>query len=180
MFERFSKEARSAVVAAQLVARQTRTTAIDTRHLLVALAEATGPASSALADVGLDPDAVAAAARRELTTGDLDPAALAAVGIDLTAVREQTDATFGRGALDRAGDRTRRGHVPFAPDAKTALELALREAVRLGDRTIGGGHLLLGILRADCPAGRLLERALHGAGTDTATLRSAVEHRRAA
>ncbi|WP_344006807.1 Clp protease N-terminal domain-containing protein, partial [Isoptericola halotolerans] len=134
-----------------------------------------------LRDVGLDPDAVAAATRRELTTGDLDAAALAAVGIDLAAVREQTDATFGRGALDRAGRRGRKGHLPFAPDAKKALELALREALRLGDKTIGSGHVLLGVVRADCPGGRALERALDAGGTDVVSLRTAVEdHRRAA
>ena len=38
--------------------------------------------------------------------------------------------SFGAGALDRAG-RTLGGHVPFAPDAKKALELSLREAVHV-------------------------------------------------
>ncbi len=45
---------------------------------------------------------------------------------------------------------TRRGgHVPFAKDAKKALELALREAVALRHDYIGTEHVLLGLLRGD-------------------------------
>jgi hypothetical protein len=46
-------------------------------------------------------------------------------------------------------DRTSRGggHIPFSPDAKKVLELALREAIRSSDRRIGTEHILLGILR---------------------------------
>jgi ATP-dependent Clp protease ATP-binding subunit ClpA len=47
--------------------------------------------------------------------------------------------TPGQGAVE--------GHVPFAPDAKKALDLALREAIRLGDGYIGNEHLVLGLLR---------------------------------
>lgn len=177
MFERFSKEARSAVVDAQTVAREAGSAAIDTRHVLVALAGSPGPAADGLRGAGLDPATVARTVRDEVRAGDLDAEALASLGIDLESVRRETDATFGRGALDRAGRAPRQGHVPFTPEAKKALQLALREALRLGDKSIDGGHLLLGILRADCPGGRALERALHGAGADVATLRAAVEQR---
>jgi ATP-dependent Clp protease ATP-binding subunit ClpA len=181
MFERFSTEARAAVVEAQTVARQVGTASIDTRHLLVALAEAPGPALDALRTAGLDPATVAADARSDLASGGLDTEALASLGIDLDSVRRQADATFGTGALERAGRKHRKGHIPFMPDAKKALELSLREAIRLKDPGIDGGHLLLGILRADCPAGRVLEAALHDAGTDLPALRAAVEqHHRAA
>ena len=77
---------------------------------------------------------------------------------------------FGPGALERAG-RTPGGHIPFTPDAKKALELALREAIRLHHRSIGAGHLLLGILRAENPGRALLKRA----GVDTDALREALE-----
>jgi len=80
------------------------------------------------------------------------------------------DAVFGAGALERAG-RTSGGHIPFTPDAKQALELALREAVRLKQRTIHSGHLLLGVLRAQGPGRALL---LH-TGVDTEALRTALE-----
>ncbi|MCA5892566.1 hypothetical protein LEP48_04255 [Isoptericola sp. NEAU-Y5] len=178
MFERFTKEARAAVVDAQLVARELRSARIDSRHLLIALVGSPGPASSALRDVGLDPDALVVAARRDISQGEpLDAEALAAVGVDLDEIRRRTDEVFGAGALDRAGaPEHRRGkHIPFTADAKKTLELALRESVRLKDRGIHGGHLLLGLVRADCPGGRVLETALLAAGTDVPGLRTAVE-----
>jgi ATP-dependent Clp protease ATP-binding subunit ClpA len=177
MFERFTKEARAAVVEAQQVARETRSATIDTRHLLAALVAGPGPAADALRDAGLDPDDVGARARRSITSGEpLDADALAAVGVDLDAVRRRTDEVFGPGALDRAGaGKPRRGgHVPFTDDAKKALELALREAVRLKDKGIDGGHLLLGVLRADCPGRRVLADAAGAADIELSAVRDAV------
>lgn len=162
MFERFTKDARSAVVDAQQVARATHSDQIDSRHLLVALTEAEGPARTALADGGLDVTELAARARARIEAGDaLDPAALAAVGINLDEVTRRTEETFGEGALTRAGRilRGRRKHIPFTPDAKKSLELALREAVRLGSKEIHGGHLLLGLTRAESPARSILSDA---------------------
>jgi ATP-dependent Clp protease ATP-binding subunit ClpA len=183
MFERFTADARSAVIGAQVVADQLRSDSIDSRHLLVALLDG-GAVVDPLRSVGLDPETVAAHARAAIAAGDvLDAEALASVGVDIEAVRERAEATFGRGALDRGLHRRkrRRHHWPFTSDAKKALELSLREAIRLGDRHIDGAHLLLGILRAECPAGRVLQPALHDAGTDVPGLRTAVEqHRRAA
>jgi ATP-dependent Clp protease ATP-binding subunit ClpA len=170
MFERFTKDARAAVVGAQEVARETGTRSIDTRHLLVVLAENPGPARRALQTVGADVRAVAATARAELRAGGIDGDALAGIGIDLDAVRAQADAVFGPDALELAG-RAPGGHIPFTPDAKKALELALREAIRLKHRSIRAGHLLLGILRAESPGRALLLQA----GVDTDALREALE-----
>ena len=39
------------------------------------------------------------------------------------------------------------GQVPFMPECKTALELALREALSLGHNYIGTEHVLLGLVR---------------------------------
>jgi len=182
MFERFTKEARADVVDAQQVARELRSPTIDTRHLLVVLAAGDGPASGALRTAGLEPEAVADAARRAISSGEpLDADALASLGVDLAEIRRQTDRTFGEGALDRAGSaRPRRSgaHVPFTSDAKKALELALREAVRLRSKGIDGGHLLLGLVRADCPGGRVLEGALRDVGATVPDLRAAVEQAR--
>ncbi|GAA1714201.1 Clp protease N-terminal domain-containing protein [Isoptericola hypogeus] len=178
MFESFTKEARGAVVDAQQVATGLRSATIDTRHLLVALAEGEGPAASGLGAAGLDPADVAGRARTAISEGEaLDADALAAVGVDLDEVRRRTDEVFGTGALDRAGAKHgRRGrHVPFTDDAKKALELALREAIRLKAKGIDSTHLLLGVVRADCPGGRVLEAALHDAGGDLPALRTAVE-----
>jgi ATP-dependent Clp protease ATP-binding subunit ClpA len=170
MFERFTKEARAAVVAAQEVARETGSRSVDTRHVLVVLAESSGSIDRALRESGADARAVAARARADLRRGGLDGDALAGLGIDLDAVRRHADAVFGPDALERAS-RTRRGHIPFTPDAKKALELALREAIRLEQRSIHSPHLLLGILRADNPGRALLLQA----GVNADALRTALE-----
>lgn len=169
MFERFTKEARTAVVAAQEVAHTTATRSIDSRHLLVALAESSELVRRALHETGADVDALAAQVRAELRAGGVDADALAGIGIDLAAVRRQADAVFGEGSLERAG-RKSGGHVPFTPDAKKTLELALREAIRLKRREIHSGHLMLGILRADTPGRAVLTHA----GVPIAALRTAL------
>jgi hypothetical protein len=67
--------------------------------------------------------------------------ALAAVGVEQEAVRAQVVELVGSGS----GSPT--GHIPFAPRSKKVLELALREALRLGHNYIGTEHILLAILR---------------------------------
>lgn len=174
MFERFTQDARTAVVDAQQVARTAHSDQIDSRHLLVALAERAGPARAALHGSGVDVAGLAERTRATIEAGDaLDRDALAAVGIDLDEVTRRTEATFGAGALARAGRalRGRRRHIPFTPDAKKALELALREAVRLGDKEIDGGHLLLGLTRAESPA----RAVLTDAGADLERVRHLAE-----
>ena len=171
MFEQFSKEARDVVVAAQGVAREADTPEIDTRHVLVAMARADGPAAQALTTAGVNSRRLGADVLADLKAGGLDAAALRAIGIDLNVVRNRTDAVFGEGALARAGRGAPRGHIPFAREAKKAMELALREAIRLQLRRIDSGVLLLGILRADC-RGRAVMVA---GGVDLDVVRRAVE-----
>ena len=49
------------------------------------------------------------------------------------------------------------GQIPFTPRAKKVLELALREALSLGQNFIGTEHILLGLVREDeDPATRIL------------------------
>jgi ATP-dependent Clp protease ATP-binding subunit ClpA len=75
-------------------------------------------------------------------------------------------------SLRRTG--TPRGHIPFTPAAKKALELSLREALRLGDDHIGAEHLTLGLLRAgDGAAAVVLDRL----GVDVAAVRQDAEAR---
>lgn len=169
MFETFSREARGAVTGAQQVAREVASRTIDTRHLLIALAEGAGPAATALRNTGINLHPFTTALRAELAAATIDPEALAGLGIDLDAVRERADAAFGPGALDHAGRNS--GHIPLTPDAKKSLELALREAIRLKQRSIDGRHLLLGILRADGPG----RAALTGQGIDLHELRRELE-----
>ena len=170
MFERFSREARGVVIAAQQVARETASRSVDTRHVVVALAEGDGPAAAALRKTEVSVERLTTGLRSELTAAGLDAEALASLGIDLASVRERTDAVFGPGALDRAGHSP--GHIPFTRDAKKALELALRETLRLQQKTIDGRHLLLGILRAGCPG----RDALTERGIDPPELQRALEN----
>jgi ATP-dependent Clp protease ATP-binding subunit ClpA len=166
MFERFTKDAREAVVRAQEEARATCAGHIGTEHLLLAVATGTGHAASALAQHGATVERL----RDELPGERLDGEALATLGIDLDEIRRRVEASFGPGALDR-GRPSRGGHMPLTPESKKALELALREAVRLGDRHIGEEHLLLGLLRDD---GTAAAGMLRRAGADTARLREAL------
>lgn len=170
MFERFTKEARAAVVRAQQVARDSTSRNIDSRHLLVAVAEVPGSAQRALGAAGANVESLTTFATEDLRAGGIDAGALAGIGIDLEAVSRQADAIFGPDSLRRAG-RKSGGRIPFTPDAKKTLELALREAIRLRCKHIDAGHLLLGILRHENPGRALLVHA----GVDTDVLRGVLE-----
>jgi ATP-dependent Clp protease ATP-binding subunit ClpA len=172
MFERFTDEARLVVRNAQDEARRLRHPLIGTEHLLLAIASASeGPGSQALHDRGLD----AADLRRRVVgpPGDeLDPQALATLGIDLEEVRRVTEASFGPGALDARGRKPApSGHIPFSKRAKKVLELSLREALRLGHNYIGNGHILLGLIRE---GEGVAAKVLVEAGVDLSGLRDDV------
>jgi ATP-dependent Clp protease ATP-binding subunit ClpA len=145
MFERFTENARAAVVLAQEESRALGHSYIGTEHLLLGAAAAPGDAARVLADHGATPEVLRAAVRTELGTS-IDGEALAAIGIDLDEIRRRVEAAFGPGALERRRP-AREGHLPFTPRAKKSLELALREAIARGDKHIGTDHLLLGVLR---------------------------------
>jgi ATP-dependent Clp protease ATP-binding subunit ClpA len=145
MFERFVDSARQVVVLAEEEAETLNSGHIGTEHLLVALAaEASGPAGRALRRLGLDAPRLREGARHP---SDLDPEALALLGIDLDEVRRRVEAAFGPGALDRR--RRAGGRLPFSPTSKKTLELALRQALSRGDNFIGTQHILLGLLQAE-------------------------------
>ena len=121
------------------------------------------------------------------------------LGIDLDAVRRRAEEVFGPGALDqpfaeaprrwwRRGRTTR--PVPPTPSrarvgrdrgsaatARRPCELALREALRLDSREIRLEHVVLGLVRADGSATRLVSRL----GIEPGDVRQAVlDLRRAA
>jgi ATP-dependent Clp protease ATP-binding subunit ClpA len=78
-----------------------------------------------------------------------------------------------RGPGERGpGERRSGGHLPFTPRAKKVLELSLREAIRLKDRSIRPEHLLLGLLRE---GEGLAAEVLVGAGLSLDELRRATE-----
>jgi ATP-dependent Clp protease ATP-binding subunit ClpA len=152
MFERFVAQSREAVKLAQDEARGLHHPYIGTEHLLLALAaQPDGPAADALHEAGIQAEALRQriAALVGSATDDLDPEALATLGIDLDAVREATEATFGPGALHRPKGTKKppTGHLRFTARSKKALELSLREALRLKHNQIGTGHILLGLIR---------------------------------
>ncbi len=61
---------------------------------------------------------------------------LDSLGIGLEAVRQQVEEVTGR------GEQAPSGHIPFTPQAKKVLELALSEARVLGHNYIGTEHIL--------------------------------------
>jgi ATP-dependent Clp protease ATP-binding subunit ClpA len=157
VFERFSRNARVAVVLAHEEARELSGRETGSQHLLLGVLQAAGPDLSAVLNCyGLTAEVVRARLA-EASTGDEsfdeDADALRVIGIDLRAVRDSVARTFGAdafdGALPKSGRRRRRrGHIPFTRSAKKALELALREALAHKDNEIRCEHILLGILRS--------------------------------
>jgi ATP-dependent Clp protease ATP-binding subunit ClpA len=148
MFERFTDDARAAVVLAQEEAAALRHGWIGTEHVLLGVLRGGGDGARLLAGFGVDTAGVRDDVVRLIGRGDegIDPDALATLGIDLDAVRERVERAFGPGALSRRGG-CGGGHVPFTARAKKALELTLRESAALGAGELRGEHLVLGMLR---------------------------------
>ncbi len=126
MFERFTHEARHAIVAAQDEARLLNHNYIGTEHILLGLlADEQGVAARALADHGLT--LVGARSRLEklvprgMSPLEPDPDALEAIGIDLEAVRRKVEEAFGPGALER-----RRPAAVGAPPSLFGVKLRRR------------------------------------------------------
>jgi ATP-dependent Clp protease ATP-binding subunit ClpA len=167
MFERFTADARRTVVLAVEVAEEIGHDYVGAEHLLIAL-PGTGPniATDALIACGFDPrrarldlDRIEPPGGSDLS--EAEAAALRGIGVDLDEVRRRVEASFGPGALDRrrrwhGRRRTRVCGLPFMPTAKQALELALREAIRLRHHRIGPEHVLLGLLRVNSISTELL------------------------
>jgi ATP-dependent Clp protease ATP-binding subunit ClpA len=154
MFERFTDDARRITVAADRHAGALHHGWIGTEHLLLALLDDhERRAARVLVARGVTGEWVRDEVERIVGRGepDIDADALATLGIDLDAVRERVERTFGPGALARRPCRRGRPSAgsgrPFTPRAKKALELSLREAAAARDGFIGAEHLLLGLLR---------------------------------
>jgi len=173
MFERFSAQARGVVVDA--VAGSGPVTPTE---LLTALLTADrGIATEVLTESGVTLDAIrraGAGAKGGDSKGgdshnlDADAEILKSIGIDLDAVRESLEQSFGEGVLDETPvpdgvGTSRKGRFGFPrsrfeKDSKKVLELSLREALAHKDNRIGAEHILLGILRvADGPTRQALE-----------------------
>jgi len=90
--------------------------------------------------------------------------ALGSVDAIRSAVQPETDSDEGSAGAGR--------HIPFSADSKKVLELALRETIRSGDRRIGTGHILLGILRDEKSLGA---RVLLGSGISRKAVEAWIE-----
>ncbi|XGU19617.1 Clp protease N-terminal domain-containing protein [Rhodococcus sp. 3Y1] len=130
-----------------------------------------GIATEVLTESGVTLDVIrhAGAGSNEGSSNNFDDAEiLKSIGIDLDAVRESLEQSFGEGVLDETPvpdgvdtSRKSRFRFPrsrFEKDSKKVLELSLREALAHKDNRIGAEHILLGILRvADGPTRQALE-----------------------
>jgi ATP-dependent Clp protease ATP-binding subunit ClpA len=137
-------------------------------HFLLALASSGEPAGVVLRERGVTPERVGEQVVRlagDSLFGDLDRDALAAIGVDVGAVRARIEASLGPGALTRAAQAARRGprlprlnprpvsgaerdgvFLPHAPDVEQGLRNASDEAQARCDTRIGVEHLALGLL----------------------------------
>jgi hypothetical protein len=116
MLERFTGDARGVVTGARESALRLGHDWIGCEHLLLALTAAGGEVGMILRDQGITPDRVRWEAVRLAGAGGgaslsdvLDRDALAAIGIDLDAVRGKVEAAFGPGAFTTAPGRRPRG-----------------------------------------------------------------------
>ena len=113
MFERFTDEARRAVVLAAEEARGFGHDYIGTEHVLLGIMGSEGTGFRLLQSF-------------EVPFGEVEGRIVEIIG---------------------RGPGSPSEHLPFTPRAKKVLELSLREAIELGDRSIGTEHILLGLLR---------------------------------
>jgi ATP-dependent Clp protease ATP-binding subunit ClpA len=158
MFERFTRQARDVVEAAAEAAGTLGADKVGAEYLLLAIV--TAAESSPAVDVLREAGATREALERVIATGDQDARLLAKLGIDLDEVKERVERNFGEGAWNRRSAKP--GHIPFAPDAKKALELSLRHALALKSKTIEAGHILLGVL----DSGTGVKETLHAVGVE--------------
>jgi Clp amino terminal domain, pathogenicity island component len=68
--------------------------------------------------------------------------AIEALGVPLDSARQALVAALPSAAVDEQVE----GKIPFTPRAKKVMQLAVRDALRLGHNYIGTEHLLLGVL----------------------------------
>ena len=117
MFERFTDDARMAVVEAQIVARESGSVEIRPAHLLAGLVKTGAPV---LTELGIPADEIAAELARTRRRGgvsDADAEALTEFGIDVEQIVQSVERTHGEGALAGGSGRPARAH-PFTAESK--------------------------------------------------------------
>jgi ATP-dependent Clp protease ATP-binding subunit ClpA len=165
VFERFTEQAHRVLDLAREEAERSGHRYLGPEHVLLGvLAERHSPAGRALQARGMELAAARTALLRLARRGVVpaprpsDADLLATLGVDLEAVRQTTEQTFGARALGEATWRVtrRRGwrgeRVLWTPlcgpplVAKRALHLASQQASALGHQQVRPEHLLLGVL----------------------------------
>ncbi|MGW5639141.1 Clp protease N-terminal domain-containing protein [Streptomyces sp. NPDC003832] len=172
MFEYFTDHGKRAVAASQDEAVALGYDFIGTEHLLLGLlAVEEGTASEVLREhnVGLErarQETVRVLEAAGIAASGGQPArdALNSLGIDVTEIQRQADASFGAGAF-------RFPRPAYTAEARTALTNTLGEAQALGRDAFGTEHILLGLLTV--AEGHALE-VLAAFETDPAALRETV------
>lgn len=169
MFEIFTCRARQAILLAQDEAIGLGDDFVGTEHLLVGLTGVPeGVAGQLLAEHGLSATVVRAELAR-LRAGEIRSAgrpepgiapvdALAAIGIDVAAIRERADQAFGPGEFVYP-------RPAYDEAAKAAIKQSVAQAEALGHDYVGTGHMLLGMLAGDNAAARILGSAGFGEAT---------------
>jgi ATP-dependent Clp protease ATP-binding subunit ClpA len=161
VFEIFTGRARQAIMLAQDEAIGLGDDFVGTEHLLMGLAGVPqGVAGELLAEHGLSASAARAEVAR-LRASEIGPAGpsepdiapvdvLAAIGIDVAAIRERADQAFGPGEFVYP-------RPAYDEAAKAAIEQSVAQAETLGHDYVGTGHMLLGMLASgDNAAARIL------------------------
>jgi ClpA/ClpB-like protein len=191
-----TEEARAIPIGGFEHARRLGLPYVGCEHWLIALAGADHPAAAALRAHGVTPERVEEQVVRLAgggLFGNLDAEALAAVGIDVDAVRDRMTETFGLEALSRAGhaarpralsrprwDPRRQGgpgvhangvFLPHSPEVNRCLGSARAEQQARHDAQIGVELLALSLLSVTTG---LVPPILAALGTPAATLRAAV------
>jgi hypothetical protein len=167
MTRTFNEDANAIVVQAYERATGLGHPYLGAEHLLLALSSVGQPAGAILRERGVTPERVEAEIVRQSgggLFGDLDRGALAAVGVDIDAVRATTEASFGLEALTRAARAVHHrprwfnprsaafvgrdgAYLPLGPGAGQALHGARRQAQARGvTAPFGVVDLALGIL----------------------------------
>ena len=183
MIRTLAPETRQLVIDAQGEAHRLGHGFLGSEHFLLAAAGTQSTAGAVLRRHGLTTTAVRSSLVRLAPAGGpwLDEAALADIGIDLDAVRSRVEATFGAGALDRRPVRstlwrlrrtartTRSGHLPPTLRAMACLERAELEATGRGHDRIDVEDLALALMAT---TGGLWQRVVADVGADAGAVRA--------
>ena len=177
VLERFAENARAVVADTMASAQADGVDEVRAEHLLLSLSRSPdGPTVAALAEHGIDEALVSRLVRGpgQLLDDD-DRDALGAFGIDVDDVLSRIEEGLGPRALAPVPSGARR--TRFGPEAKKALELAVRTTTSRHARSISTDDLLVGVMRAGSPG---VDRVLAAACSNAPAVIASVERMRGA